>query len=357
MSGSEPGEMAPESSKAVVLPKFDMHIHTSELTSAELKMAVEDYCIPLDLDPRLPPPDLTMKRLPSKAISDAMPWRHGDTDLHDDFPTNYNDDDVSRLSDFLVPLRPPPRHLLYMCGLTTACRNLELSYNIKDRDKNELVSHLATPRGRVFLGNLSKLRLVTELSDTLESQFWPKEKELLDMVKNLERERDEWRETASGQVEKIQGLEEKVGVLEREKLVFSDKVVQADADRKKLVREFILVKRLHMSVEYRQSLAAPVSSCFTAGWLGGLSLGRTEEQITQILSESKDLDIEGSKTWEDQHPELFTKSYPYIQKIADSYNLLMSELLKVTPDVPPTDKGPSSSAPKPVSDAPFGTTT
>ncbi|GKB30355.1 hypothetical protein Tco_0869756 [Tanacetum coccineum] len=74
--------------------------------------------------------------LDRRAIPDAMPWRHGDTDLHDDLPANYNEDDVSRLSEVLVPFRPPPRHLLYMCGLNTASRNPELLYNIKDQDKN-----------------------------------------------------------------------------------------------------------------------------------------------------------------------------------------------------------------------------
>ncbi|GJX12564.1 hypothetical protein Tco_0204322, partial [Tanacetum coccineum] len=68
MSGSEPGEMAPESSQAVVLPKFDMHIYTSVLTSGELKDAIAEYCILGDLHPRLPPPDLTMNKLPSKYI-------------------------------------------------------------------------------------------------------------------------------------------------------------------------------------------------------------------------------------------------------------------------------------------------
>ncbi|GKB36962.1 hypothetical protein Tco_0881904 [Tanacetum coccineum] len=56
MSGSEPGEMAPESSMVLVFPKFDMHIYTSELTSSKLGKAVEEYGIPLDLHPRLPPP-------------------------------------------------------------------------------------------------------------------------------------------------------------------------------------------------------------------------------------------------------------------------------------------------------------
>nr|GEV98968.1 putative ribonuclease H-like domain-containing protein [Tanacetum cinerariifolium] len=62
--------------------------------------------------------------------------RHGDTDLHDDFSSNFNQDDVERLFEFLVPLRPPPRHLLYVCRLTTACRHPGLSFSIKDQDKN-----------------------------------------------------------------------------------------------------------------------------------------------------------------------------------------------------------------------------
>ncbi|GKF11194.1 hypothetical protein Tco_0049120 [Tanacetum coccineum] len=61
-----------------------------------------------------------------------MPCRHTDTDVRDDFPTNYNEGDAERLVEHVVPLRPPPRHLLYVCGLTTACRHPKLSYSIKD---------------------------------------------------------------------------------------------------------------------------------------------------------------------------------------------------------------------------------
>ncbi|GKA08150.1 hypothetical protein Tco_0687481 [Tanacetum coccineum] len=246
MSISEPDEMALERSKAVVLPKFDMHVITSDLTLDELKTAVDEYAILEDLHPRLPPPGIMMNRLPSRyiglyieqfetgglrvpfssfflavikhfevhvsqlvpfgvnrvilfeircislgiwptvslfwvfyklckqghwfsfknktegraqkcfkevttslkgwkkkffvidrrAIPDAMPWRHGDTNLHDDFLANYDETDVTRISEFLVPLRPPPRHLLYVCGLTTACRHPELCYDIKDKGKN-----------------------------------------------------------------------------------------------------------------------------------------------------------------------------------------------------------------------------
>ncbi|GKC76595.1 hypothetical protein Tco_1127369 [Tanacetum coccineum] len=101
MSISKPGEMASERSKAVVLPKFDMHVITSDLTSDELKTVVDEYAIPEDLHPQ-----------------------------------NYDETDVARISEFLVPLQPPPRHLLYVCGLTTACRHPELRNDIKDKGKN-----------------------------------------------------------------------------------------------------------------------------------------------------------------------------------------------------------------------------
>ncbi|GJZ29126.1 hypothetical protein Tco_0573773 [Tanacetum coccineum] len=108
--------------------------------------------------------------------------------------------------------------------------------------------------------------------------------------------------------------EERVKVLEGEKLDLVGKLSQAETDRKVLVREFIptVVKRLHTSFEYQKSLAATVGLCFTAGWLGGLGLGRTEEEIAKFLTESTNLDIEGSKT----------------------------ELLKISLDVPPLDSPP-----------------
>nr|GEW66644.1 hypothetical protein [Tanacetum cinerariifolium] len=60
-----------------------------------------------------------------------MPWRNIDTDVRDDFPTIYNEGDAKRLAKHVVPLHPPC-HLLYVCGLTMACRHLKLSHSIKD---------------------------------------------------------------------------------------------------------------------------------------------------------------------------------------------------------------------------------
>ncbi|GJW23389.1 hypothetical protein Tco_0034011 [Tanacetum coccineum] len=126
--------MAPESSRAMVMSKFDMHTYTSTLTSKELKDAITEYCIPMDLHPHLPPSGLTMDKLPSRAMPDAMPWRHSDTNVRDDFHNNYNEEHVERLATPIVLLRPPHRHLLYLCGLTTACRHPDMRYVIKDSE-------------------------------------------------------------------------------------------------------------------------------------------------------------------------------------------------------------------------------
>ncbi|GKA89972.1 hypothetical protein Tco_0811784 [Tanacetum coccineum] len=577
MSGSEPGEMASESSKAVVLPKFDMHVYTSELTSEELKTIVTEYCVPTDLHPRLPPPGMTMdsllscyielyvEQLEQRGCGFRFPpfflavIKHFGVHVSQLVPIGVNRVILFeiRLIDINTFLKLPswtgtvvgkgdpipeeqrlkPRvtpHLSVetkLSELTTAQKNLErpdakiaaaqekkeqqnlsgskatlsatpihqaspevgkkpaaataeiakdtprtkkvivdLSGNTRvstppaevnqpspprehddthvsphldvhsqsshhgNEDEpvankyvpdwelrndlrvctfkacKELVSHLATLVEDEFLGSLSNaeleeldrlrpgLRRTTQENDDLNqrltlldnahSECLPREKELLDRVKDLERERDKWRETTSNQVEKIRSIkkdleprtqqlvaaEEKVGVLEGEKLDLLGKVAQAEADRKKLVREFLpaVVKRLHTSVEYQKSLATPVQLCYTAGWLGGLSLGRTEDQIAQLLSEIRDLDIKGSKSWQTKHRELFTMSYPYVQKFADSCDLPMNELLAVYPDIPPSPvtEGPTSgvavedaaqqppaSASKTSTDIPFGTTT
>ncbi|GJT65198.1 hypothetical protein Tco_1016678 [Tanacetum coccineum] len=468
----------------VVFPKFDLHIYTSELTSSELKTVVTEYNIPLDLHLRLPPPGMTMNRLPSRyiglyikqleqgglripfssfflavirhfgghwfsfenktgrgtkkcfkevtsrlkwwkrkiflldrcAIPDAMPWKHGDTDLHDDFSASYNKNDAARLSEFLVHLRPPPRHLLYVCGLTTDCRHPESQYNIRDQDNNEAkrdgAGNAEGPRKkrRVQKHNESTQSSSKEaFSATLLHQATPEvarrlvtvvevskdtphpEKEVVDLsgntcvttplgwIPSLHRtlntmisfapvfssgnrsdvhlvELDHLRSSLQRVTQDNEGLTNKLNLLDSAHRMFiSRERVGEKGERSRegrvedycLGSEFIpdVVKRLHTSVKYRQSLAAQVSLCFTARWLRGLSLGRSEDQVAQFLTGTKDLDIEGLKSWEEKHRELFTKQYPYIKKVTDSYLLPVADLMKVSPDVPTPPPANKTGAP------------
>ncbi|GJV17298.1 hypothetical protein Tco_1362621 [Tanacetum coccineum] len=117
MSGIEPGEMASERLRAVGMPKFHMHIYTSELTTKELKEVITEYCIPKDLHPHLPPPNLKQNQQSFKEMhqggyvefkgleeeivfdrqegrAEAMSWRHIDTDVQDDILDHYKEVDV-----------------------------------------------------------------------------------------------------------------------------------------------------------------------------------------------------------------------------------------------------------------------
>ncbi|GJS12858.1 hypothetical protein Tco_0407330 [Tanacetum coccineum] len=204
-----------------------------------------------------------------------------------------------------------------------------------------------------FLGNLTNVKVVSRAYQSLGQcvllqarSGLSMELSLLDAAHSVERIKvlEEALEPKSVQLAAAEG---KVKVLEDEKVALRAKLDQAEKDRHKLVREFIptVVKKLHTSIEYRQSLAAPVSLCSTAGWLGGLSLGRIEDQI----------------------------AYAYVQKFGASYHLPVDELMKVSPDIPSpppkyrvetiandvddaTWKSPSA-AQETTSDTPFGNTT
>ncbi|GJV06747.1 hypothetical protein Tco_1344403 [Tanacetum coccineum] len=411
-----------------------------------------------------------------RAIPDAMPWRHIDTDVRDDFPDNvrddfpdnYNEGDADRLAEHVILLHPPPRHLLYVCGLTTACRHPELSYSIKDPNgwgnkydrillsidanlcwngtviskgdpipadqrllnrttpplaagqlipekilaqrgverpnakiaearekkeklararvqlkqsgeaasitsihqaslkpadeavtsrpkniagiaatgsrtanaKNEVVNLSESTRVPTPLVNIVQPTEQAEHGDTQEDVAFSDglrddlrvcyfrackemishlatsaEDEGLSGMSNVELEDD-----IGPKSKRLSDAEARIRALENEKTALVAELAQAEMDRHKVVREF------NPTVVN--------------------SLGRKHEEIATMLSETSNLDIEGSKMWKDKHRKLFTKQYPYVQKVADSYRLPMADLMKVSPDIPPpTDDQVGTSAP------------
>nr|GEW34870.1 hypothetical protein [Tanacetum cinerariifolium] len=106
-----------------------------------------------------------------------------------------------------------------------------------------------------------------------------------ELLKDMEKNRDNWRQIASDQVERINKLEEDIEPKSKK---------LSDAE----------------------------------------DLGRKEDEILAMLTNTINLDIEGSKVWKDKRRELFTMQYPYVQKIADSYRLSVDASIKVSPDVP-----------------------
>ncbi|GJT80852.1 hypothetical protein Tco_1055194 [Tanacetum coccineum] len=118
-----------QSASDAVVPKFDMHIYPSVMTLDKVKNLVAEYAIPLDLHPCVPPSGLTMNRLPvdkidRRAILDAMPWRHQDSSVADPPPTGIRAEDIRRLCENVIDLRPVHLAMLYAVGLTTIWKHV-----------------------------------------------------------------------------------------------------------------------------------------------------------------------------------------------------------------------------------------
>nr|GEV59823.1 transposase (putative), gypsy type [Tanacetum cinerariifolium] len=134
-----------------VVPKFDMHVYTSVLTSDEVKSLVAEYVIPIDLHPCVPPSGLTMNRLSADKIGiydqylelsgvrvpfstfllrvikhfrNAVPWRHQDSSVADPAPIGVRAEDIRRLCENVIDLRPVHPAILYAVGLMTRWKHV-----------------------------------------------------------------------------------------------------------------------------------------------------------------------------------------------------------------------------------------
>nr|GEV21107.1 hypothetical protein [Tanacetum cinerariifolium] len=309
----EPGKMAPESSRAVVVLKFDMHIYTFELTSTELKDAINEYCIPIDPHPRLPHPGMTKNsmdtflKLPtwigtvvskgdplpkdqrrslglplhyllgkkdqqSLARAEAKRVGTGATEgpkknrrvQKNIDPTQSGSEVHSQSSHHGSEDEPVGNRRAYqtlgqsmMAQGELLKRHEQLNHDYMDlQNRNDAhlleLDHLRSSVRRTEQENEglnNKLSLIESPYSKCESR----EKELTDVVKDLEGDMDEWRVTASNQVEQIHALEkdlepktyqletaeERIRVLEGEKRALSAELARSEVDHQKLVREFI----------------------------------------------------------------------------------------------------------------------
>ncbi|GKB46561.1 hypothetical protein Tco_0897314, partial [Tanacetum coccineum] len=155
----------------VVLPKFDIHLYQSSLTKTHVTWLVKCYGIPEDLHPRVVPVGMIMDQLPNDAIRIyahhfrqgglrvpfsifslrvveyfyvhisqlgpiginldrraapiAMAWLHHDSSVADPFPkpTEYNEQDATKLQEFVITLHKLDPSLLYVAGLSRIWKN------------------------------------------------------------------------------------------------------------------------------------------------------------------------------------------------------------------------------------------
>ncbi|GJT53185.1 hypothetical protein Tco_0988239 [Tanacetum coccineum] len=131
----------------VVIPKFDMHVYTSVLTSDDVKSLVAEYAIPLDLHPCVPPSGLTMNRLPLDKIGSLVLLRTSfgerrsrqdfqqvlhesealegpDSSVADPAPIDVCAEDIRQLFENVIDLRLVHPAMLYAVGLMTVWKHV-----------------------------------------------------------------------------------------------------------------------------------------------------------------------------------------------------------------------------------------
>ncbi|GKC02380.1 hypothetical protein Tco_0993990 [Tanacetum coccineum] len=182
---------------------------------------------------------------------------------------------------------------------------------------------------------------------------------------NAERERDELRAVNADQTSQIKELEAELARKDSA-LVFSDRVSNERAvENERLVSKLgylekekadsigkllpTVVRRLLNSHEYKESLSIPFNLAIQAGWAKGLAVKRSEEDLMDVLREVQGFDPHSDTRMTVEYDKLFTKTYPFVEKISGLPRRTVQDLLKMYPAPPPQDAptkvNPSSQAP------------
>ncbi|GKE66711.1 hypothetical protein Tco_1520872, partial [Tanacetum coccineum] len=81
-----------------------------------------------------------------------------------------------------------------------------------------------------------------------------------------------------------------------------------------------------LNAEYKKRLAEPFNQEITIGWSKGVKFDKTEEDVKAILETATDYDPQCHSTFIATYDALFTKSYPYIKRIVESFRLPLGDL-------------------------------
>ncbi|GJV09568.1 hypothetical protein Tco_1347224 [Tanacetum coccineum] len=209
---------------------------------------------------------------------------------------------------------------------------------------------------------------VSNLYNTLSNRYQQVRGEHAGCAEKLisaERERDELRAVNADQASHIKELEAELARKDSA-LVFSDRVSnERAAENERLVSKLgyfekekidsigkllpTVVRRLLNSHEYKESLSIPFNLAIQAGWAKGLTVKRSEKDIMDVLREVQGFDPYSDTRMTVEYDKLFTKTYPFVEKISGLPRRTVQELLKMYHAPPPQDApiqvNPSSQAP------------
>ncbi|GJS87463.1 hypothetical protein Tco_0770099 [Tanacetum coccineum] len=109
---------------------------------------------------------------------------------------------------------------------------------------------------------------------------------------------------------------------------------QAEIVRHNYVRQLLptVVQRLLSSGEYKKSLTDIFNLAIAAGWSEGVKAACSEEEAQAFLATAVDYDPACKETFMTEFDSLFDKSYPYVEKLAESFRLPLGDLQNMWPE-------------------------
>ncbi|GKB61963.1 hypothetical protein Tco_0918149 [Tanacetum coccineum] len=141
-----------------------------------------------------------------------------------------------------------------------------------------------------------------------------------------------------GCVGKEADLVEKLAAMEKER----DDLLDRDQERGahpavgggSRLQDFLLDqdRRLISSDEYRKSLSDVFNLAIAAGWSEGVKAACFEEEAQAFLATAVDYDPACKETFMSEFDSLFDKSYPYVEKFAESFRLPLEDLQNMWPE-------------------------
>ncbi|GKE63557.1 hypothetical protein Tco_1513924, partial [Tanacetum coccineum] len=147
---------------------------------------------------------------------------------------------------------------------------------------------------------------------------------------NAERERDKLRVVNADQASHIKELEAELARKDSA-LVFSDRI----SNERAVQNEKLVSKLGYFEKEKTDSIGKLLP--IVAGWAKGLALKRSEEDLMKVLNEVRGFDPYSETRMTVEYVNLFSKTYPYVDKISGLPRRPVQELLKMYPAPPPRD--------------------
>ncbi|GJT41908.1 hypothetical protein Tco_0941773 [Tanacetum coccineum] len=141
-------------------------------------------------------------------------------------------------------------------------------------------------------------------------------------------------ESLASQTSSLSEAENDANVLKGDLERLTVALSQTEIVKQNYVRQLLLTafQKLLSSEEYKQSLSEVFNQAIATRWSEGVKVGHSKEDAKAILADATDYDPECKTTFMSAFDSLFTRSYPYVEKLAGSLRLPLGDLQNMWPE-------------------------